>query len=60
LVTTGVLTLIGHISGGQTQITLRNHPGLFGVVVGGFLVTSMVLQAMLTRQGPKTECKSAA
>jgi len=59
MVATGAATLMSHISGGESIHALQKHPALMGVAVGGFLLTSIVLQAMLTRSGPKTEVKPA-
>lgn len=49
LVTTAVATLLND-SVPSTYQAFRGNPGLVGMGVGGFLVTSLVLQTLLTRK----------
>ncbi len=49
LVTTGVATLLTH-SVPETMQAFQSSPTLFGVGVGAFLMTSLVLQTMLMRK----------
>lgn len=50
-VTFGVVTGLSIVLPGSYQ-TLASHPKASAIVVGGFLLTSMVLQGMLTRKTP--------
>jgi hypothetical protein len=54
LVTTGIATLFTHFAPGSYQSFL-NHPGVMGMAVGAFLVTSLALQTILTRKPPADE-----
>jgi|GEM_PF-1603082 len=58
MVTTGLATLMTH-SVPDTYQAFNRNPVVFGVAVGGFLVTSLVLQTLLSRKGSsdKTESK---
>ena len=58
-VATGLATLLTHSVPGAYQ-AFQDNPGLVGIGLGGFLVTSLVLQTMLTRKlaSDKTESKS--
>lgn len=38
----------------ETYQTLANSPGVAGTALAGFFLTSVVLQALVTRQGPNT------
>ena len=59
LVTTAVATLLTH-SVPESYQAFQNNPGLVGVGVGGFLVTSLILQTMLSRKSPAAKGESAA
>ena len=59
LVTTAVATLLTH-SVPESYQAFQNNPGLLGVGVGGFLVTSLILQTMLSRKSPAAKGESAA
>jgi len=59
LVTTAAATLLTH-SVPESYQAFQNNPSLVGVGVGGFLVTSLILQTMLSRKSPSTKGKSAA
>lgn len=51
LVTTALGTLVTHSFPGSYQ-SFEQHPGLVGVGVGSFLVTSLVVQTLVTRKAP--------
>lgn len=61
LVTTGMFTLIAHFTHDRAFQALENHPTLVGLAVGAFLVTSVILQTLLTRRhsSPKMAEKPA-
>lgn len=59
LVTTAIAALLTH-SVPETCQAFQQRPGLVGVAVGGFLVSSFVLQTMLTRKAPVAKAESAA
>lgn len=59
LVTTAAATLLTHSVPDSYQ-AFQNNPSLVGVGVGGFLVTSLILQAMLSRKSPLAKGESAA
>ena len=59
LVTTAAATLLTQ-SVPESYQAFQNNPSLVGVGVGGFLVTSLILQAMLSRKGPSAKGESAA
>jgi hypothetical protein len=59
LVTTAVATLLTH-SVPESYQAFQHNPGLLGVGVGGFLVTSLILQTMLSRKSPAAKGESAA
>jgi len=59
LVTTAVATLLTHSVPDSYQ-AFQNNPSLVGVGVGGFLVTSLILQTMLSRKSPSAKGESAA
>jgi hypothetical protein len=59
LVTTAITTLLTHSVPGSYEAFQRN-PALFGVGVGAFLVSSLILQTMLTRTAPRDKTKSPA
>lgn len=61
LVTAGVATLLTH-SVPESYQAFQNNPGLLGIGVGGFLVTSLIVQTMLSRQSPsgKGESRSSS
>ncbi|MBI1825402.1 MAG: hypothetical protein HY287_05565 [Planctomycetes bacterium] len=50
LVTAGMATLLTH-SVPQSCQAFQQNPGLIGIGLGGFLLTSLVLQFMLSRKG---------
>jgi len=58
-VATGLGTLLGVAAKDQFYQAFEQHPGVVGLAVGGFLLTSLILQTMLTRaapaKGPKTK-----
>ena len=51
LVASSVATLLGSWVPGAYQ-TILGHPGVVGMGMGAFLVTSLVLQTLLTRKAP--------
>ena len=51
LVTTAVATTVTHYSPGSEQALLE-HSGVMGLGVGAFLVSSLILQTLLTRKAP--------
>jgi hypothetical protein len=58
LVTTAMATLLTKSVPASYQ-AFQNNPGLAGIGIGGFLVTSLVLQTMLSRKSPsKAETSS--
>lgn len=59
LVTTGAATLLTQ-SVPESYQAFRNNPGLLGIGIGGFLVTSLILQTMLSRKSPSPKGESAA
>jgi hypothetical protein len=59
LVTTAAATLLTH-SVPESYQAFQNNPSLVGVGVGGFLVTSLILQTMLSRKSPAVKGESAA
>ncbi|MBU0719087.1 MAG: hypothetical protein KJ749_12620 [Planctomycetes bacterium] len=50
----GVMAFLTHCIPGTYQSFLGN-PGIIGMGIGGFLVTSLILQTQLTRRGPSRE-----
>jgi len=59
LVTTAAATLLTR-SVPESYQAFQNNPSLVGVGVGGFLVTSLILQTMLSRNSPSAKGESAA
>ena len=59
LVTTAAATLLTR-SVPESYQAFQSNPGLVGVGVGGFLVTSLILQTMLSRKSPAAKGESAA
>jgi len=59
LVTSAVATLLTSSVPESCQ-AFQNNPGLIGVGMGGFLVTSLVLQTMLSRKSPSGAAESAS
>jgi len=57
LVTTAIATLLTH-SVPESYEAFHRHPSLVGVGVGAFLVSSLVLQTLLTRKAPDTKAES--
>lgn len=53
LVTTAVATTVAHYSPGSEQTFLSNA-GVMGMGVGAFLVSSLILQTLLTRKAPES------
>lgn len=53
LVTTAVATTVAHYSPGSEQ-TFLSHSGVMGMGVGAFLVSSLILQTLLTRKAPES------
>ncbi len=58
LVTTAAATLLTR-SVPESYQAFQNNPSLVGVGVGGFLVTSLILQTMLSRRSPSAKGESA-
>ncbi len=54
LLTTGVFGLLAQSAPGAYQ-TLHSRPDVMGMVMGGFLVGSIILQTLLTRSASKKE-----
>jgi hypothetical protein len=48
LVTSGLFKLLAHIAPGSYQ-TVQSRPDVMGMAIGAFLVTSLILQTLLTR-----------
>lgn len=57
-VVTAVATLLTRCLQGSYQ-AFQDHPGPMGMAVGGFLVTSLILQTLLTRKAPSDGEKPA-
>ena len=57
LVTTGMATLL-YQSVPDSYQAFQGRPGLVGIGVGGFLVTSLIIQTMLTRSAPAPNANS--
>lgn len=53
LVTTAVATTVTHFAPGSEK-TFLDHSGLMGMGVGAFLVSSLILQTLLTRKAPQS------
>ncbi|MCH8242373.1 MAG: hypothetical protein IH897_07170 [Planctomycetes bacterium] len=53
LVTSAVATTVAHYSPGSEQ-TFLNNAGVMGMGVGAFLVSSLILQTLLTRKAPES------
>lgn len=51
MVTTSLATLLTHSVPGSYQ-AFRQHPSMVGIGMGAFLVSSLILQTLLTRKGP--------
>ncbi len=58
LVTSGVATLVAHAVPGSYQAFAR-HPGILGMGIGAFMVTSLILQTLLTRKAPAEKAEAA-
>jgi hypothetical protein len=58
LVTTSMATLLTHAAP-RSYETLQHNPGLVGIGVGAFLVTSLILQTLLTRKAPASRAESS-
>jgi len=59
LVTTSIATLVTHASP-RSYETLQHNPGLVGIGVGAFLLSSLILQTLLTRKAPANKSESTA
>lgn len=59
LVTTSIATLLTHAAPGSYEALHRN-PGMVGIGVGAFLVSSLILQTLLTRKAPAAKAESPA
>ncbi len=59
LVTTGAAALLTQSVPDSYQ-AFQNNPSLVGVGIGGFLVTSLILQTMLSRKSPQAKSESAS
>jgi len=57
LVTTGMATLL-YQSVPESYQAFEARPGLAGIGIGGFLVTSLIIQTMLTRNAPASNANS--
>lgn len=61
-VVTGLGTLLGVAAKDEFYQAFEQHPGVVGMAVGGFFLTSIILQTMLTRaapvKGPKAKSAS--
>lgn len=55
-VVSGVTTLLTHWIP-TSYPTMQSNPAVMGMGVGGFLVTSLILQTLLTRSGPPKDSK---
>lgn len=49
MVVSAIATLWSQLRPGATYQTIEGQPGLFGVLVGGFLVSSLIVQTLITR-----------
>jgi hypothetical protein len=59
LVTAGVATLIAHYWPEQGYQALEARPAVFGAVVGGFLVSSLIVQTALTKPAAESKGESS-
>jgi len=57
-VTTAAATLLTR-SVPESYQAFQNHPGLVGVGIGGFLVASLILQTLLSRQSPSAKSETS-
>ena len=58
LVTTALASLM-RLSVPESYQAFQRHPSLVGVAVGAFLVSSLVIQTLLTRKAPDTKAESS-
>ena len=58
LVTTGVGTLISHYWPEQGYQAFAERPAVFGAIIGGFLVSSLIVQTALTKPAPQGKGES--
>lgn len=58
LVTTGILTLFAHFMS-QPYQALQSNPAVIGMAVGGFFVTSLIVQTLVTRKPPSRSKETA-
>ena len=59
LVTSGMATLLTK-SVPESYEAFQKNPGLAAVLVGAFFITSLVLQAVLSKPSTTEKCESAA
>lgn len=52
LVTAGMSTLVSHYWHGQVYQAFSARPAVFGAIIGGFCVSSLIVQTALTRPAP--------
>jgi hypothetical protein len=58
LVTTGMGTLISHYWPEQGYQAFAERPAVFGAIIGGFLVSSLIVQTALTKPAPHGKSES--
>jgi len=52
MVVSAIAALWSQLRPGISYQTIESQPGLFGVLVGGFLVSSLIVQTLITRPAP--------
>lgn len=52
LVVSGISVLLTHFAHQEAYQAFEKHPSIVGMAVGGFLMTSLILQTLLTRPAP--------
>ncbi|MCH7839579.1 MAG: hypothetical protein IID38_05020 [Planctomycetes bacterium] len=52
LVVSGISVLLNHFAQQEAYQAFEKHPSIVGMAVGGFLMTSLILQTLLTRPAP--------
>jgi len=58
LVTTGMATLVSHYWPDQGYQAFAERPAVFGAIIGGFLVSSLIVQTALTKPAPSGKGES--
>ncbi len=55
LVVTAIGALLTNFAHDESYQAFQKHPGIVGMAVGGFLMTSLILQTLLTRRTPSAK-----